>query len=298
MNIENIINDLKFNENILTYLNDIDTPTICVGSGGSKVVASFAANILESKNKVLTKVLDVRDLFYTNLDIFENIFISSFSGSNFGVKASFIKSKKVYLLSKRKTKIKDEILLNYDIPAINSFISLEATIIPMTIMLKYYLGNKFEKVFKNIIGSIDKNLNLDSDQGFINIFSGVDSTSTEVFLESTFTESGMFVPLVHKRYDYCHGRSTINKEHKYSTIYLSYSDTDLDKTLVDVLKNTMSDIIILEKRFKDPIINDYYMCLQSMYLLINMACSKKIDLRKIKYDHDAVKNLYYFKGSM
>lgn len=60
----------------------------------------------------------------------------------------------------------------------------------------------------------------------------------------------------------------------------------------------MANHLIMESYFEDPIINDYYLTLQSMVLLMNIARAKKINLRSIKYDKEAVRNLYYFKGSM
>ena len=38
-------------------LKKVKGPTICVGSGGSKVVASFASTLLNTKNNCPTKVL-------------------------------------------------------------------------------------------------------------------------------------------------------------------------------------------------------------------------------------------------
>lgn len=299
MDIESIINDLKFNkEEIFDNLKSINGPTILIGSGGSRVVAEFASMVLETKNKIFTKVLDVRDLNYIDLKRYENIFIASFSGANAGVHASIIDNKNTYLLSKRKTKIKNETLLHYEVPEVNSFISLEATIVPMTILLEYYLGDKFSKVFSKIIKSIDKGMNFYFNSSYINIYSGIDSKTTETFLESTLTESGIAAPLIHTKYDYCHGRSTINKHHSSSSIYLCDNGTYLDKKLKEVLDVTMTSTLTIKKKFKDEIVNDYYMCLQCMYLLINIGLSKNIDLRNIKYDRDAVKKLYYFKGSM
>lgn len=299
MNIEETISNLRFNKDeIFNNLKNIKEPTLIIGSGGSRVVAEFASRVLSKKNKILTRVLDARDLHYEDLELYDNIFIISYSGSNYGVKASFIDNKNIYLLSKRKTKIKDETLLHYEMEEHDSFISLESTIIPMTILLEYYLEDNYSDYITKILEELDEDLSFDFSGDYINIFSGIDSSVTETFLESTCVESGLIIPLIHRKYDYCHGRSTINKNHSSVSIYLSDNGSDLDNTLKDVLNDTMSRNLILKQVFEDSVVNDYYLCLQCMYLLLNIAKSKNIDLRKIKYDRDAVKKLYYFKGSM
>ena len=60
----------------------------------------------------------------------------------------------------------------------------------------------------------------------------------------------------------------------------------------------MKEIVVLKKISKDDIINDFYFTLSSVYLVANLAKNRKIDLKNIDYDHDCVKELYYFKGSM
>lgn len=292
---------LKSTENIDKITEDlanIKTNTLITAAGGSMVVAKFLKNVLEKKNNIISETKDARDLKYTNLNLFDNIFIVSYSGSNYGVKTSFYDNKRMYLLSNRKTKIKNEELLHYDISCENSFISIETTIIPCAIILKYYLGDIFAIILDEIFASIDESLFLELKGNYLNIFSGVETSCTEEFLTSTLVEAGISVPLIHKKYSYCHGRSTINKKHDSSSIYLGYNGSDLDTTIKKVLELTSANYIIMESLFSDTIVDDFYYLLQSIVLLLNISKSKKVDLRNIKYDRDAVKNLYYFKGSM
>lgn len=285
-------------DNITEGLASIQTNTLITASGGSMVVAKFLKSVLEKKNNIIAETMDARDLEYTNLNLFDNIFIVSYSGSNYGVKSSIHNNKKVYLLSNRKTKIKNEELLHYDISCEKSFISIETTIIPCSIILKYYLGELFAIILDEIFASIDESLFLDLKGTHLNIFSGVETSCSEEFLTSTLVESGISVPLIHEKYSYCHGRSTINKKHDTSSIYLGYNGSELDKVIKNVLDLTCENYLIMESLFSDTIVNDFYYCIQSMVLLTNIAKSKNIDLRNIKYDRDAVNILYHFKGSM
>lgn len=295
---ENIMESTKNIDDIIASLKGIKGNLLSVGTGGSRVVAEYASKVLSKKNKLLAKTIDPRDLEYIDKSLFKTIFISSYSGSNYGVKNSLENDLDKYLLTNRKTSISDEKILHYEMPKEHSFISLSATIVPMAILLKYYLDVDFAKTIKNIFSSIDEGVLLPFNGEYINIFSGVDTCASESFIESTLTESGIAVPLIHEKYSYCHGRTTINKDKTHSAIYIGYKGTDLDIALKEVLEEQMDNLCILEDKYNDNIINDFYLTIQSIYLLRNIAESKNIDLSEIDYDKSAVKKLYYFQGSM
>lgn len=305
--IKNLYDDIiyatKDNRKITEKLKSIKGDLICVGAGGSKVVAKYAEKVLAKKNKLIAVTLDAHSLRHFNMELYDNVFIVSHSGTNFGVKASLDNNLNKYLLSTRKTGLKNVTLLNYTVIKRPSFISLSATLIPMAILLKYYLGNKFIKTLDKVFREAKKfrqmkDLENIKDDVNYNIFTGIDSETASFFLESTFIEAGLNVPIINYKYDYCHGRSTINKKHANAAIYLGYDGTDLDCTLKRVLKKTMKDVIILKKISKDDIINDFYFTLISIYLVAFMAEKKNISLKNIDYDRCAVHELYYFKGSM
>lgn len=281
----------------LNTLKSISGSTICVGVGGSKVVAKYAEKVLAKKNKMIAITMEPHSFTHYDYSLYENIFIVSHSGKNYGVKACLDNTLNRYLLSTRKSNIKDETIINYEMPNRHSFISISDTIIPMAILLKYYLGNKFNRTLDKVFASIDKTISLENTNN-INVYTGFDSEAASFFLESTLIESGLNIPIINYKYDYCHGRSTINKKHNNEAIFLGYANTELDKTLLRVLNKSMQKIIVLKKISKDDIINDFYFTLASVYLTANLAKNKKIDLKKIDYDHDLVKELYYFKGSM
>lgn len=295
---ENIISSTSNIDDIIIELKEIRESIITVGSGGSKIVATYAAHVLEKKNNCITITVDPRDLNYINLNNYKNLLIASYSGKNFGVKTSLEKDINKYLLTGRKTKIADEHLLHYEMPHEHSFISIGATIIPMAIFLKYYLNDKFYDVLDLMFKSVDKSLFIDIKNDFINVYSGLDTRTTQTFLESCLVESGIASTQIHNKYDYCHGRSTLNKTHDNQAIYLKSTNKELDDTLIDVLKQSMKDYLVIKTIFEDEILTDFYMTLQVLYLLRNIALSKSIDLKDIVYDKEAVKKLYFFKGSM
>ena len=64
------------------------------------------------------------------------------------------------------------------------------------------------------------------------IFSGIDTKTTSTYLESTMAEAGLGLPIVHDKYGYCHGRSTLSINYNNIAIYLN-RDTELDKLLIE-----------------------------------------------------------------
>ncbi|MCH5166623.1 MAG: hypothetical protein J1F35_01900 [Erysipelotrichales bacterium] len=295
---ENILSGTKNVNKIMKGLESINGNTIIVGTGGSRVVAEFASSVLSKKNNIITKVVDSRDLRYMDLTNYKNIFIVSYSGSNFGVKSCFDNDLKKYLLTHRKSKIDSEELLNYEMASEKSFISISSSFVPMAILLKYYYEDKFDILIEDIFNRVNKDQYLNIYGEYVNIYSGIDTRASASFLETTFAESGLSVPLIHEKYSYCHGRSTINKSHVASAIYLGFNGSDLDIAIKDVLDIQMKEYLMLENIYDDSIINDFYLSLNCLYLLKNIAEAKKINLSDIKYDKDAVRKLYYFKGSM
>ena len=89
----------------------------------------------------------------------------------------------------------------------------------MSVILKYYLGNLFDEIIEDIFTLIDKSINYELGN-ITNIFTDYKTITTSVFLESTLAESGLSLPIVHSKYNYCHGRSTLNKDKDYDSIYL------------------------------------------------------------------------------
>ena len=296
---ERIIDTLKLT-NINKNLKKVKGNTICIGSGGSKVVADFASIVLNTKNNCSTKVMDPRDALYENLKSYNNIFVCSYSGNNHGVDIlSSLKIKK-YLLTYGNIKKENykKLKCNSSLSKEMSFISLAATLMPMSILLSYnhknsmnVIKNLFDQTTKQIFKITDVNLPFD-------VISGNDTSTAAIYLDSTFTESGLQSITLHSKYDFCHGRSTLAFTQKRNLIYLVSNKKELDDVLLNNLKSRYENIIILESNYNDKIIDNYHLTLQSIYLTKYLAEQKNIDLSIVNYDKELCKTLYKYKGKM
>ncbi len=316
---------------IRDILSNIKEPTLISGVGGSNVVSNYLSKVLSRKNNIVCESITPRDMLYRNLNGFKNIILCSYSGDNYGVKISFNNDLNKYLFSRNK--LDGVTNINYNVEKEKSFISLSATLVPMTIALLYYsddlskieeilttspkysirrgalnellIGydsscedlikpqeiNQFLEVLYNILPFFAKQFG-----NVYEILSGYETSSATRFLESTMTEAGLFIPVVHDKYDYCHGRSNLNYEYRNNLIFFD-NDNELDKYYKKVLKDQYRNIISIKRRYDDDIINDYYLTYISMLLCQEFAKSLDKDLSLVKYS-PLVKKLYYYKGKM
>lgn len=281
---------------IKNQLENIKGNTVFVGSGGSKVVATFASKILNGAN-----VKSSRDLNYMNLNDIDNIMIFSYSGIGYTIENLLKNNKKIYLFTNGNKEYEnvENIKYNSSLEIEHSFISLASTLMPMTILYNYYKNleiNCFKLILKDMFEK-SKNINIKSNNIY-EILTGYDTLTASTYLESTMVESGIAVPIIHDKYDYCHGRTTTSYKSHNGLIY--YENTkELDKLLLENLSKYYSEIVKIEKYYSDDFIidNDYYATVKSMYLTKKLAENKQIDLSKIEYS-PLVKKLYYFKGEM
>ncbi len=343
-NMEDNYNNLKervFNslsktdlDEIRNILSSINEPTLVSGVGGSGVVSNYLAKVLSIKNDIVCEPITPRDVLYRNLKGFKNIIACSYKGNNYGVRTSFNNNLNKYLFSKNK--LDGVTNINYNVEdEENSFISLAATIIPMTIALLYYCNdlsivedilqtvpqysiriNNLNELFigyestpNDLIKPQEINFFLEDvykiipffpvtlgDSKVYEILGGYETSSATHFLESTMTEAGLFIPVVHDKYDYCHGRSNLNFEYSNNLIFFD-NETQLDKYYQEILPEQYKNIISIKKKFDDNIINDYYLTYISMMLCKELAKSLDKDLSLIKYS-PLVKKLYRYEGEM
>ena len=281
---------------IKNQLENIKGNTVFIGSGGSKVVATFASKILNGSN-----VKSSRDLNYINLNDIDNIMIFSYSGIGYTIENLLKNNKKIYLFTNGNKEYEnvENIKYNSSLKSEHSFISLASTLMPMTILYNYYKNleiNRFKLILKDMFEK-SKNINIKSNNIY-EILTGYDTLTASTYLESTMVESGIAVPIIHDKYDYCHGRTTTSYKSHNGLIY--YENTkELDKLLLENLSKYYSEIVKIEKYYSDDFVidNDYYATIKSMYLTKKLAENKQIDLSKIEYS-PLVKKLYYFKGEM
>lgn len=285
---------LKTNlEETRNILEGIKSPTIVTGVGGSKVVAIFTSKILAKKNNIIADTNEPRDIIYKSLSGYSNILACSYSGTNYGVETSFKNNLNKYLLSSTKAQNVTNIQYQTSLPKENSFISLAATLIPMTIMLDYYLDGNTQVINEILTTSSPI---IDSSPVF-EIMSGYDTITAHTYLESTMLEAGIAIPIIHDKYSYCHGRSTISyHNNSHSLIYFD-KNTELDQLMLEELTKYYNQIIRLKSKYQDPIVDDYFLTFQSMLLTKLLAEQTKKDLSRVDYS-PIVKKLYKYNGQM
>ena len=284
--------DLEFIKKELSKLNE---PTLFSGVGGSSVVSDFGAKVINTKNGIVSINSEPRDFLYRNNRTFKNVIACSYSGNNYGVELSFLKELKKYLLSNNSFDNSNVTYLKYSttIDKERSFISLGATLIPVSILMSYYLGGKNN----HIIDCIEEtSFNFDLENDVYEIFSGYDTSTASKYLESTMVESGIGIPIVHDKYSYCHGRSTFGINYNGIVIYYN-RNTEFDKMMLEELKQYYSRIITIDSKFKDQILDDYQMLIQNMYLTKYITEKKLKDLSRVEYSPIA-KKIYKYKGEL
>jgi hypothetical protein len=67
--------------------------------------------------------------------------------------------------------------------------------------------------------------------------------------------------------------------------------------MLEELKKYYSEVIIIDTKFEDQILDDYQMLIQSMYLTKYIAEKKAKDLSKVDYS-PIVKKLYKYNGKI
>lgn len=280
--------DLDYINNELSKLNE---PTLFSGVGGSNVVSEFGSKVINIKNNIVSINSEPRNFLYQNNIPFKNVIACSYSGNNYGIELSFRNSLKKYLLSNNSFNDDNVTYLKYNtnIPKENSFISLGATLIPVSILLSYYL-NKDNNLILDCIEELPFNFNPTSN--IYEIFSGYNTSTASKYLESTMVESGIGIPVVHDKYSYCHGRITLGYNYNATAIYYN-RNSEFDKMMLEELKKYYNLIITIDSKFKDQILDDYQMLIQSMYLSKYIAEKNLIDLSKINYS-PIVKKLYKY----
>lgn len=279
---------------IFKTLEEIKEPTICTGVGGSSVISTFTAKVLESKNGIITVNKEIRDLVYSNLEPYQNIVIASYSGSNYGVEVACNTPLKHYLFSRKEREgVHNITYTNQDKE--ESFISLAATLIPICILLSYYLDGNTKyvlEIMKNTeIPKVKK-----TESTIYEIMSGWESKTAATFLESTFIEAGIGIPIIHDKYAYCHGRSTTSYHQNHNMIYFN-GDTELDGIMLREFSKYYGQVISMDFKYEDQIVNDFYLTYKSMLLAKQIALLEKKDLSNVDYS-PIVRKLYYFKGVM
>lgn len=273
-------------------LKTIQKPTLVSGVGGSSVVSEMASKVLREKNGIIAHNTEPRDFCHQSLGGYSNVLSCSYSGNNYGVQLSFLNELQHYLLSSKKNE--GEGIHNITYTCRNpekSFISLAATLIPCSLLMDYYLDGDQDRVLEQL----QKNdFSFDTSVPLFEIFSGVDTSTASKYLESTITESGIGIPIVHDKYSYCHGRSTMCKNYPSTAIYFD-THTELDELLLRELPQYYQEVVRIP--CEKGLIGDYSALIQAMYLSKYLADSKGMDISGVDYN-PIVKKLYKYQGEV
>lgn len=292
------VSDLK---GIKDKIKSIKGNTICVGAGGSNVVANYASKVISKLNGNLVLCMTPRDLEHINLANFDNVLIASYSGKGKAVDLALNNKLNKYLLSNNDIKYDGvtNITYNNTIEKENSFISLAATLMPMSILLKTYMGLRdphYISIIEEMFDKVKVNIKWND---IYEIIGGIENSTVIKYLESTMVESGIAVPVVHDKYDFCHGRSTLSYKNNSGLIYLDNRNKEIDKLILSEAKKYYTEVIALNGYYPSPdeLTDEFYMTLQAMYLTKKLAENKGEDLSSV--DHSPlVYKLYNFKGTM
>lgn len=281
-------------EYIRSELLKIKDASIVSGVGGSSVVSEFGSKVLNQKNGIISINCEPRDFLYQGVSGFKNVISCSYSGNNYGVDLSFDNDLKKYLLSNNPSTSEDVVNLQYQttIDKERSFISLGATLIPVSILMDYYLEGEDNKLLDLIL---EKDFSFEPSHVY-EIFSGYDTRTAAKYLESTLVESGIGIPIVHDKYSYCHGRSTLSTVQQSNAIYFNRG-TEFDKMMVEELKQYYQEVIVINSKSRDQVIDDFQMLVQAMYLTKYLAEKQSKDLSKVEYS-PVNKKLYKYSGQI
>lgn len=295
----NYLDDEKVNY----ILGNIKGNCICTGTGGSNSVSLFSSIVLETTNKIISISKEPRDVVLMDLSNWNYLIGVTYGNHNYGIneaiKYANKNNLKTHLLTTNSDNSED-ICYKGSIKNEYSFISLASTIIPMSVMLHYYLKtNKKEtlELIKELYMDAIK-INCYIDTPLIEIIADNNTYVASKVLESTIVEAGLGISVIHEKYSFCHGRSTLPFTNSSNLIYLINGDyTNLDNKLLLEIKDLYKSIIILNSNKFDRVINEYELVLQSLFLCKEIAEKQNKDLSIVEYSN-VVKKLYKYNGGM
>ena len=301
-------------EKMISSLRQIKDTCICIGTGGSNIVSAYAKDVISESNDVLTMNMEPRTFLYTNVSKCNSACLFSYGGYNYGVDEVLRKTLQEKMNSIVFTsdnghleKLNPNVIINYQgaIDKEVSFISIASTFMPMSLLLRYYLHDKrilFEELMSELY--IESNhyinqLELDLCNNDIDIMTGDNTYVASSALESTLVEAGLARPLMHEKYSYCHGRTTLPFYHKPALLiyFINGRAREIDNLLLDNIKSLYNQVVVIKSNYEDKLIGSFDLTLKAMLLAKKIALELGKDLSKVDYAPQ-VKKLYRFKGEM
>ena len=274
---------------LFAKLDAIEGPTLVCGVGGSSVVAVFLAKVLREKKHLIATFVYPRDLAYMDLQAYRNVIAVSYSGNNIGVEILLDTDLNRYLLTGHPRD--DMTSLVYRMKKEVSYVSISATIVPMSLLLLYYHDDP--QLVKEILNA---EICSDSMNDRYEVMSGYETQTAAFLLESSLIESGMASCIVHDKYNFCHGRINLSRCETADLIFFAM-ENELDAVLRKQLPEHFRKIITIERKYEDDVINDYYASVISLKLIRDIALNNGKDISDMNElgDNDV---FYLFKGKM
>lgn len=304
-------------KDLLCKLVELDTPTLLLATGGSKVVAYYLEYILEriGKDNLICTVIEPRDFFYQpNIKNYKNLVAISASGKTNGIKEALEQfSGNCFLICEHEQNAPYSVVSwsTEKTEKEHSFTSLLTSLAPMTLMLdattsldKILTREEIEKINDTISSLLEKSEKRSTEEDFshtrlVQIMSGIDTKPSSSILESNLTETGIAIPIVHDKGSFCHGRSNLLYQYPDSKmIYLSHKNSEFDNLLIDILTEQYHNVSIFSPATSEPYWQEYELMLQMYYLSKKIASDKNMDVTKPAYNKKLVKTLYQYRGRL
>jgi len=294
-------------ENTRRILSSLKGKNICIGTGGSNVVSHFASIVLEKSNDIISLCKEPRDILHMNIENYDSLLGFTYGNNNHGINEAFNKAHSeglsIHAVTTNPKCWANDIDYKGIMPNERSFISLASTIIPMSIMLNHYLNNTKEELVDLVAkkcleaSQIDFDFNTDENFPLLEIMSGDKTNVACKVLECTIVEAGLGIPLVHEKYSFCHGRSTLPYTHGNSNlIYLINEESEIDDLLLTNISELYNNVTVLRSTDKS-ILGEFDLAVKSFYLCKHIASSQNKDISAVKYS-EVVRKLYKFEGKM
>ena len=307
LKVDNLDTVFEIQKLITNIKRQKDNVTI-IGTGGSFISAHFIAKLLSQELTKPIIVLKPRDVFIYPIKNISSAILLTYSGKtpdiltvNDYLKKNNIKS---YIVTNQKKDNPEENIISYNSSRTEKgFLAVAGTIIPIylfaksclkEINLKDFVENSITK-WKSELSFENLNLKIADKPLLIDIFSGYETNTTALDLESKFIESGFGRVTIHDKKDFSHGRFNIISSFKPDLIIFldSKGSGKYNEKLYKYLIKEDVPIIHL-KTTESDILADLDLLIASQFLIQSISEIIRRDLTKPDYPKRAM-SLYRYK---
>lgn len=280
-----------------------------IGTGGSFISAHFIAKLLSQELTKSISALKPRDVFTVPVKNINSAILLTYSGKTPDILTTnnYLKDNgvKTYIITNQIKNNSQENVISYNSSRTEKgFLAVAGTIIPIylfaksclkEINLKYFVENSITK-WKSELSFENLNLKIADKPLLIDIFSGYETNTTALDLESKFIESGFGRVTIHDKKDFSHGRFNIVSSFSPDLIIFldSQNTSSYNEKLYKYLVKENLPIIRL-KTNEPGILADLDLLIASQFLIKFISENIKRDLTKPDYPKRAM-SLYRYKG--